>query len=350
MQIFADVSSNVVSGLIGAFLVWCLTVLIQYISQRRVHRQFPIAGRYITRYEDEVDGARVVQKAVADITQNGFQLKGTTTNFSENRTWHFRLTIEKSRFIHGVYGPNDPRDSSTGVIFLELQPNGSLEGIWSGHDSRNQRVEGGKYWFVRAIDFNIVPLTRGEHDIRQALDILRSNLGERYVSHEDLEKYISDGNAAVIKRIALVAKNRKNQEIIGVLLVEVVTNDRLEASLLESYQSIRHEPYMYQLRNQTTGLIKSIAVDSQARGSGVATELVKTAMQDLNRRGVKSFYSIGWVTEEKGCHVQGVLESLGFECVQKFERFWYTDSRKNGYDCPTCGHPCKCSALLFVTD
>ena len=73
---------------------------------------------------------------------------GTTTNFSEQRTWQLRMTIEQSRFIHGVYGPEDPLDRRSYLIFLEIQPDGSLQGIWSGDDLRNQRVEGGKYWFT----------------------------------------------------------------------------------------------------------------------------------------------------------------------------------------------------------
>jgi hypothetical protein len=34
------------------------------------------------------------------------------------------MTIEQSRFIHGVYGPEDPRDKSSGVIFLFMSKKG----------------------------------------------------------------------------------------------------------------------------------------------------------------------------------------------------------------------------------
>ena len=347
-DIIAGLPGNIISGLLGAFLVWCLTKIVQHINDYRIKKQFPLDGNYLSTYDDEIDGKKIVQKATAHFKQTGTHIIGRTTNFGEERTWHFRLTIEKSKFIHGVYGPKDPRDSSTGVIFLELQPNGSLEGLWAGFDSRNERVEGGKYSFVRTRDFKIAPLQHGIA-LKQALDILRSNLGERYFTLQELERYIGTDQCDRNKK-ALVAQDKATGEVIGVILAELVAPEALASSFLDSYDLIRNEPTLYRLRNQTTGLIKSVAVDIQARGNGIATQLVQHSVAELTKCGAKTFYALGWITEQGGCHIQGVLESLDFIPVKHFEKFWHNDSIAHKYDCPTCGHPCICSAMLFVKE
>ena len=346
-DILFGLPANIISGLAGAFLVWLLVVAANYVRSQQQQKRFPIQGQYISRYEDLVDNNKVIQKASATLIQKGLQVVGTTTNFSEQRTWQLRMTIEQSRFIHGVYGPEDPRDQSSGVIFLEIQPDGSLQGIWSGYDSRNQRVEGGKYWFTRSVDFEINALGKDDHRIVRALDILRTELGERYISRDQFETYLRVASKP-FRKVALVAQHKATQKVLGVLLAEIVDEQALRLSFLGSYDLAVKDPEVYRLRNQTTALIKSIAVDEQFRGNGIATRLVKQVMQLLEKNGAKGFYSFGWVSKQNVCQTQGVLESLGFQSVMRFDEFWLDDSTQRNYDCPVCGQPCHCAALLFV--
>ena len=305
-DIVSGLPANVISGLAGAFLVWLVLAAVNYVKAQQQQKRFPIQGRYLSRYEDIVDGKKVIQKAPTTLIQKGLQLVGTTTNFSEQRTWQMRMTIEQSRFIHGIYGPENPRDKSSGVIFLEIQPDGSLQGIWAGYDSKNQRVEGGKYWFIRAVDFEITSLGKDDHRTTQALDSLRSELGERYISRDQFETYLRV-DPKLSHKVALVAQHKATHKVLGVLLAEIVDEQALRLSFLGSYDLAVKNPEVYRLRNQTTALIKSIVADEQFRDNGIGTQLVKHAIQLLEKKGAKGFYSFAWISKQNGCHMQGIF-------------------------------------------
>jgi ribosomal protein S18 acetylase RimI-like enzyme len=346
-DIMFGLPANVISGLAGAFLVWLLFVTVNYVKAQQQQKRFPIQGRYLSRYEDIVDGKKVIQKAPVTLTQKGLQLVGTTTNFSQQRTWKFQMTIEQSRFIHGVYWPEDSRDKSYGVIFLEIQLDGSLQGIWAGYAPKIQQVYCGKYWFIRAVDFEITSLGKDDHRTTQAWDSLRSELGERYISRDQFETYLR-ADPKQSHKVVLVAQHKATQKVLGVLLAEIVDEQALRLSFLGSYDLAVKNPEVYRLRNQTTALIKSIVVDEPFRGNGIGTELMKHAIQLLEKKGAKGFYTFAWISKQNGCQMQGMLESLGFKSVLRFDEFWLDNSTQHHYDCPVCGHPCHCAVLLFV--
>lgn len=179
------------------------------------------------------------------------------------------------------------------------------------------------------------------------MDSLRSELGERYISKDQFETYLCVDPKRSHK-VALVAQHKATQRVLGVLLADIVDEQALRLSFLGNYDLAVKNPEVYRLRNQTTALIKSIVVDEKFRGNGIGTELVKHAIQMLEKKGVKGFYAFAWVSKQNGCQMQGMLESLGFKPVTRFDEFWLDDSARQHYDCPVCGHPCHCAALLFV--
>lgn len=96
-----------------------------------------------------------------------------------------------------------------------------------------------------------------------------------------------------------------------------------------------------------TGLLKSVAVNSDMRGTGIGTEVSRAVVQAMFDMGATSVLAIGW-TDDEGCHIQGPLETLGFKARGDITDFWHEDSRIEGNSCPSCGRPCRCSAKVFV--
>ena len=191
----------------------------------------------------------------------------------------------------------------------------------------------------------ITPLSRGSADIDAALVVLNDSLGAGYVSSADLAAYIAPTST---KKLCLIAKDRTTNAVIGVVTAEIVDAARLRLTLLDNYDAVQHEEPVRRLHDHITGLIKSVAVVRAARKNGVGTALVRQAMEALGQHGARAFYAIGWITDDAGCHIQGVLEALRFTPVRRLDRFWYNDSIAHQYDCPQCGRPCRCAAMLLI--
>ena len=195
--------------------------------------------------------------------------------------------------------------------------------------------------------FTTTPLDTDSTHVQQALGVLTSQLGENYIPREVFETYIYDSNNFSGKA-AFIAQDDMTGIIIGALTAEIVSPQAFKASFLDSFDLAKEIPEVQQLDGKRIGLIKSVAVVPQCQGQGIGTQLVKDAMTKLAEHGAEVFYSLGWVSKERGCHIQGALETLGFKMISQFDSFWYKDSLEHGYSCPSCGHPCQCSTRLFI--
>jgi GNAT superfamily N-acetyltransferase len=183
--------------------------------------------------------------------------------------------------------------------------------------------------------------------IQQALDVLKGELGENYILRNVFETYIYDDDNFSGK-VAFIAQDNITEDIVGALTAEIVSPETFRASFLDSFDLAKELPEIQQLDGKCIGLIKSVAVAPQFQGQGIGTQLVKDGIKKLKEHGAEAFYSLGWVSKERGCHIQGVLESLDFRMISQFDYFWYKNSIEYGYSCPSCGHPCQCSTRLFI--
>lgn len=94
------------------------------------------------------------------------------------------------------------------------------------------------------------------------------------------------------------------------------------------------------------GLLKSVAVDPGARRLGLGRAVSGAVVDELTAAGASTVVSLGW-TDWDGCHIEGTLCALGFEARGDLRDFWWADSVLHGYACPSCGHPCRCTARIF---
>lgn len=188
---------------------------------------------------------------------------------------------------------------------------------------------------------------RFEQVFEQALATLRDGLGAGFITRESLRRYVTP-DAREPFRGALVATDDATGAVIGAVTVEIVSADGLRASFLHNYDLVRDDERIARLASEPTGLIKSIAVAPSARGRGVATSLIDAGMRSLAEHGARRYYSLAWVSRQRGCGLCGVLAALGFRGARRIERFWYRDSLADGYHCPACGQPCECAVEVMV--
>ncbi|MCC9144457.1 MULTISPECIES: GNAT family N-acetyltransferase [unclassified Arthrobacter] len=246
-----------------------------------------------------------------------------------------RLT--KNGRVYGNYESQDLHDDGSGGFFLETKPGKRLEGFWAGYDSANNSVTAGKYKFWPLEKIPAAAL--GPNELDQALSVLGSELGYKYVSREELASYSQDTD-----KIALISKDA--QGVIGAVTGRIFeTVDAFLASLPQDMTNPLRE-CLPGLDFNKIGFIKSVAVDRSMQGRGIASGLVDAATSKLWSLGATLIVSIGW-TDEEGCHIQGVFDAAHFSTKGDIPDFWLQDSLDKGYSCPTCGTPCRCVARIF---
>lgn len=336
----ADIFNNVVVSLLGALALWIMGKTARYVRDQRTNSRFPVAGRYMSTYEDTVDGKLVVTKAVAVLCQKGELVEGETRPLDSDRVWELSARLSRNGRLVGSYTARDPHDTGLGAFFLEFRGSGYLEGIWSGFDSVNKRAEAGKYVFRRIPEVKVVALTVDV--VPQVLSVLGNALGELYITKEELESYAKDSGDG--DRFAYVIYN--DNFLVGAATADYFKNSEEFFNLVPDDQISTLKSLLPQLVYNRIVLVHSVAVDPQYRHKGNATALIRAILEHGVRCGATNALAIGW-TDQDGCHIQGTLEALGFESVADIDNYWHEDSVSKGYSCPSCGNPCTCTARIF---
>lgn len=57
--------------------------------------------------------------------------------------------------------------------------------------------------------------------------------------------------------------------------------------------------------------------------------------------------AVSWVSNKPDSS-EGMFEKLGFEKLFTVPDYWTQDSIKEGYLCPNCGNPCRCTANFYL--
>jgi GNAT superfamily N-acetyltransferase len=340
-DLFDGLFSDVIVGLIGAVIIALITLVATQVRDAVIARRYPIAGQFRSTFEDSENGAVTVTKATATLKQRGHHIWGPTTLIGGERTWNLDGRVDKGARIWGKYTAEDPNDTGLGGFFLELHNDGHLEGMWTGYDSANRLVSAGRYvfWPMEKIETRDLLPTH----LDGALSVLGNALGARYVTREELTEFVEHDD-----KLGFVALT-KDGRVVGAATSHIHDDASSVLTLLPEDASDRVARLLPNLRFNRTGLLRSIAVSSKARGNGVGTNLVRASVEALWQRGATSILSIGW-TDADGCHIQGPLESVGFTAHGDLPDFWKRDSVEKDYQCPTCGQPCECVARIFTMD
>lgn len=336
----ADAVYQLSIGLLGAGILAAGAFAFRLVRGAIVSRRFPVAGLYRSTFEDIEDGKTVYTKAIAELHQRGRKIWGPTYELGTNRRWLLEGEIDPNGRIHGRYTADDPHDVGLGAFFLEMLPDRTLEGMWTGYDSENKTISCGRYLF-RRMNKTVTRLMTSA-DVPAALSILGHALGARYISREELIDFTK--NKEKVAYVALTsAKGSIAAAATGV--IPASTDDLL--ALMPEDQASKVAELVPELGYNLTGLLKSVAVDSDVRGSGIGTEVSSAVVQAMFDIGATNVVAVGW-TDDEGCHIQGPLETLGFKARGDIIDFWHKDSLIQGYSCPSCGRPCRCSARIFV--
>jgi GNAT superfamily N-acetyltransferase len=335
-----DLAISFLIAALGSLLTFLAGFLARRARDWRLRKKYPVAGRFVTEYGDQTEGADVVRKAITTLEQRGREVSGATTDLDGGRAWELKGTIEKGGFLHGVYVAEDPNDSGRGTFFLKIEgADGDMSGLWAGYDSENSDIGQGTYTFRRCPETKVQVAV--DADAPSVCALLGDALGALYVDLADIRSIMSPDNEDAICLIAVSGEGK----IAGALTAEIFD----EASLREVLpvgQAENLQPLPMLLYHERFCTIRSVAVIPSSQGRGIGTELVGRALEWARDRGATAAISFGWKSS-RGCHIEGIMTTAGFDGAAEIANFWTEDSRRKKYACPECGAVCECAAVIF---
>lgn len=99
-------------------------------------------------------------------------------------------------------------------------------------------------------------------------------------------------------------------------------------------------------RQDKVGVLKTVGVKPGYELEGIGTALFTAIVEQLKSIGVYQFYLEAWY-DGYSVRVEKIVHQLGFKQLKVVPEFWYDDSLRRGYQCAICGHPCRCTAVLY---
>lgn len=330
---------NVFIGLLGAAIVGVITFINKLVKEKLTERKFPIAGEYLTKFEDEISGTLIESSAPAILKQKGKKIYGYTNMTEDSRKWIIEGEISVNGHIYGIYYAEDPIDKGIGNFFLKVDNKRNMYGLWSGYDSVNGKITSGKYIFHPVFkEFDIINLAKDY--IPQLIDISDEELGKDYLTYDMLEKVLHNPSEYVCKLVYSQVEKR----ILGFCLCLIVEPSEIEAiaklKVNEIPRALRH--------SEKIGVIKTVAVNRRFQGYGIGRRITEECYNELLKRKVQSVFSVAWKNKDH-INIHGILTALGFKKFKEVVNYWSEDSIQKGYECPACGEPpCQCSAVLYT--
>ena len=334
MEFFGIAIENIVVGLVSGGLVALFATLKRKIANYKIEKKFPIAGEYISKFEDENEGVISVVTAPVVFKQNGKNLTGKTKVIDGNRCWILEGEISSEGHLYGVYYAENPHDKGIGNFFLYINYNRHMEGLWSGFDSVNKKITSGRYIFTPLMS-DFVIMNALENDIPSIVDISDKELGKDYLNDFDIKSLFNDSDS-----IFRIVKSSSG-ETIGFSYSYYATSEIVKKrTRIEKFP----KPFKY---SKNIGVLKTFAIKSNCKNSGIGTALVVDAITKMKERNICSVITIAWHSNH-GINIAGIMKNNGFLRYHEISDYWKADSLKEGYYCPTCGQPpCSCSAVIY---
>lgn len=320
------------SGLLGAFGAGLMVLVGKMARLSYLNYKYPVGGDYLTFYQDVCNGEKITYSAPATIKQKGLRFKGNT-ELEEGKSWSIEGSVREGGHVYGTYFADSLHDQGMGNFFLKISANRDMEGIWAGYDHENKIVTSGEYRFYHIPKIKIRPANSSDHS--RILDISSSVLGDGYLP--DMHSLESAKNCIFLVAVL-------NGKIVGFSYARILQHGDVK-QIIRSSRDIPPDVSLSEQRGKL-GYLHTVGVDPKFQRRNIGTALVRESIEQLKKLGAETLLSVGWKSE-KGVHIGGVLKRSNLNAFKEIAEYWLEDSKKKGYSCPSCGNPCRCSAVLF---
>ena len=190
-------------------------------------------------------------------------------------------------------------------------------------------------WYGRANVTEIVKLRPGDGMYAMAAEaLLNRELGRGIYALGRLERDAADPTAAV-----WIAREAGPQPVGAAVARLLIPKD---AAYYE-----RFGPEAVELFTGTVGSYEAVAVERRFRRRGTGRLLTEAGVQWMRRQGCDVAVTLAWLSGRRDSSPH-LFRRLGFREWGTVERFYYEESLRDGWECPVCRGPCRCSATLFT--
>ncbi|MDG5799589.1 GNAT family N-acetyltransferase [Marinilabiliaceae bacterium ANBcel2] len=162
--------------------------------------------------------------------------------------------------------------------------------------------------------------------------LLNEGLGQNSYSTEELKPFAKQYSNKI-----LITAHLKDQ-LVGIIISERFTPANCKRITKELHK-IDIDPGI-----EKTAILKAAAVKLKLRGRGIGVALIKKALQKVKSEKYK--YAIGTVWDIPENPVKKIFNSIGFKELSLINTYWTGESIQKKYQCPICGNPCFCNAIL----
>lgn len=290
-----------------------------------------LSGEFLSFFDDMENGQRIVHRSTSKVVQKGDKIEILTTN-KAGRRWKLTGRIHNRTYLLGDYSADDLHDEGIGTFFLEIKSRDFYDGYWHGYDHTNMSLTGGKYWFIRRFNFEVVSAT--EADIPAIVGIVTSEFGAGYMTN--IADLIKDKGTTV-----LVAKHKG--EIFG-----FVTAYRINKAELSGLTGATESDPMLRFfdDNGLIGVIKSIAVRRTFHKKGIGFTLFRSAENALVNAGAKCVAVPAWEHDGQQ-NIQGILKLNDYESVIRRDLFWKEQCDRREFTCAARKDACVCNCVFY---
>ncbi len=176
------------------------------------------------------------------------------------------------------------------------------------------------------------------NEIPNALDVSKVELGEDYLTEEDFRETINS-QSAFCKVVTY------NRQFAGFAICQIFGPEKVDEMLHLPDSPIKDDL----ISKKKIGLFDSVAVRNDMKGNGIGTELSTACYNEFENREVDIICAMAWKSVDGTTNIDGILRRMGMTAQLEIPGYWnqMVDS-PGGHDCPVCGRPCSCSAVLYM--
>ena len=175
-------------------------------------------------------------------------------------------------------------------------------------------------------------------DISSALSIAFTELGSDYLTEQDFLDALNTNDSFC--KISIT-----DDIVSGFSICKIFGPDKIDEMLALPDCGERDALNTH----RTIGLLDSVAVAQEMKGKGIGSELIDACCEELVARGADVLCAMAWKDVNGNANIGNLLKKTGMSPSIEIMGYWNRFvASLEGHDCPVCGRPCKCSAVLYM--
>ena len=170
--------------------------------------------------------------------------------------------------------------------------------------------------------------------VEEARRLLNRELGEEIYPGASLAVTADGGDRSAL----FVALSIGAESLLGAAVVRI-----LQAGDEQYYERFGESARRYAVVGAAS--LEAMAVEPLARRRGIGRALIEARLGFAGSVGAGAAVAVSWLSGRESSSLT-VFRALGFEESEAVPDFYLEESIRDGWTCPVCKKPCRCSAVF----